>query len=107
MPGTRLPKFVGMTTSALVNFDLEQLHPHSTGALVSLVFNRGADFKSSSDKRSEMRNIREDMSKPTFKDIPGEFRGMKRHWTSSGLKERRDEEATLFEQGLELHARPA
>ncbi len=97
-----IPKFVGMTRAALSNFDLERLHPHSTGALVSLVFNRGADFKSSSDKRREMRNIRSLMSKPVFVDIPDEFREMKRHWTSKGLQERRDEEADLFARGLEI-----
>jgi hypothetical protein len=97
-----VPKFVGMTMRALENFDAEMLHPHSTGALVSLVFNRGADFKSSSDKRLEMRQIREHMAEPVFKEIPGELRAMKRHWTSKGLKERRDAEAKLFERGLEL-----
>ena len=97
-----IPKFVGLTRAALPNFDLEKLHPHCTGALVSLVFNRGSDFKSNTDKRSEMRQIRAYMTKPVFGEIPDEFRDMKRHWTSKGLKDRRDEEADLFEKGLEL-----
>ena len=97
-----IPKFVGLTRAALPNFELEKLHPHCTGALVSLVFNRGADFKSNTDKRSEMRRIRAYMTKPAFAEIPGEFRDMKRHWTGKGLQERRDEEAELFTKGLAL-----
>ncbi len=97
-----LPKFVGQTKAALPNFELERLHPHSTGALVSLVFNRGPDFKSNTDKRLEMRKIRAHMAKPVFAEIPDELRDMKRLWTSKGLQSRRDEEADLFEKGLEL-----
>jgi len=98
-----LPLYVGKTMWALENFDLDQMHAHSTGALVSLVFNRGHNFTSTSDKRSEMVNIRRHMEKPVYPPIPAELRRMKRHWSSAGLKKRRDEEADLFEEGVQIY----
>lgn len=93
-----IPKFTAMADAALPNF--RELAPDAAGALVSLVYNRGADFKSASDKRAEMRNIREHMERKEYTKIPGELRAMKRLWTSKGLQDRREAEAVLFERGL-------
>ena len=95
---TTLPKFYQLTEAALPNF--RELAPDAKGALVSLVYNREADFKSTSEKRLEMRNIREHMEKKEYAKIPAELRAMKRLWTLPGLQRRRDAEAVLFERGL-------
>jgi len=68
-------------------------------ALVSLVFNRGASL--TGDRRKEMLRIQELLRVGELDKIPEQFRAMKRLWPDSrGLRRRRDEEATLFEQGL-------
>lgn len=98
----KLPKLVGQLYAALDNLD--RLHPHSRGALLSLVFNRGASFKADGDRYREMRRIRALMSAGTeqdFAQIPAELRSMKRIWgAQSSLSERREGEAKLFEAGL-------
>jgi hypothetical protein len=93
-----LTDYVNRTDAALPNF--RQLAPDAAGALVSLVYNRGADFRSASEKRIEMSNIRAHMETKEFTRIPAELRAMKRHWTSRWLQERREAEAVLFERGL-------
>jgi GH24 family phage-related lysozyme (muramidase) len=68
-------------------------------ALVSLVFNRGPSL--SGDRRREMCNIQALLKTGNFKEIPNQFREMKRLWPDSkGLRRRREEEADLFEGGL-------
>ena len=76
------------------------LHPHSFGALYSLVYNRGSGM--SGDKRQEMRNIRDHMAARRFGKVPDEFRAMKKLWVGkfAGLVKRREDEAKLFEKGL-------
>lgn len=86
------------------------LSDDSFGALVSLVYNRGAAMPINSQRRLEMRQIRDLMNEPdtairrtNFAMIPGKIREMKRHWsaeTQPGLHVRRDLEAELFELGL-------
>jgi hypothetical protein len=76
-----------------------ELPPDSYGALVSLVFNRGAGM--AGESRREMRAIRDLMQAKTYTAIPEQLRAMKRLSPEvDGLRKRRDAEATLFEKGL-------
>lgn len=72
------------------------------GALVSLVFNRGAGgFTDPRERFREMRAIRDHLRNRQPERIPAELRSMARLWPDSqGLQKRRAEEADLFEQGL-------
>lgn len=98
---TSLPKYAALTAK-LPNYKL--LHPHCKGALVSLVYNRGASFSTAGARYQEMRNIKSHMAAGRFSAIPTEFRSMKRLWAGDpslkGLLTRRDKEADLFEFGL-------
>lgn len=98
---TSLPKYATLAAK-LPNYD--DLHPHCKGALVSLVYNRGASFSAAGDRYKEMRAIKAHMAARQFAAIPAEFRVMKRLWAGDpslkGLLTRRDQEADLFEFGL-------
>lgn len=77
------------------------LSPDSYGALVSVVFNRGAGMDG--DRRLEMRQIRDALATGDLAAIPGYIRAMKRLWEGqgmAGLLARRDAEADLFQAGL-------
>lgn len=79
------------------------LPPHSYGALVSLVYNRGAAFDAQGERYTEMRNIRGLMESRQFDGIAAQIRAMKRLWpTVPTLANRREREAQLFEKGLML-----
>lgn len=96
-----LPRFSKYTSDA---FDLtpNRLHPHSNGALISLVFNRGASL--SGDSRREMRSIKTNIANRKENLVPSNIRSMKRLWSYSklkGLHLRRDAEAKLFQEGLD------
>jgi GH24 family phage-related lysozyme (muramidase) len=97
-----LPRYVGETESALPN--TKALSQDSLGALVSLVYNRGATFSYPGDRYNEMRAIKELMSLAKFDEIPAQIRSMKRLWVGDpdmkGLLLRRDAEASLFAFGL-------
>ena len=95
---TTVPMFARLVLAAFPN--ARDLHPHSFGALFSLVYNRGASM--SGPKRQQMRNIRDHMAQRRFTLVPQEIRDMKALWGAnmSGLLKRRDSEAKLFEQGL-------
>lgn len=85
--------------------NLDRLHPHARGALLSLVFNRGTGgFTSSRDRFREMVVIRKLMTSgrpQDFAEIPGQLRAMTRVWGSeSSLSKRRRQEADLFEAGM-------
>jgi hypothetical protein len=68
-------------------------------ALVSLVFNRGANL--SGDRRKEMLDIQAYLRTGSLAQIPNAFRQMNRLWpNSAGLRRRRNEEADLFQLGL-------
>ena len=91
-----LPRFIKETLKAFPNAD--SLHPDAFGALVSIVFNRGASVSGSS--RAEMANIRELIPSKNYKKIAQEIRNMKRLWVGKGLDgllKRRDEEANLVD----------
>jgi hypothetical protein len=74
------------------------------GALVSLVYNRGArmeDSPSHPGDRQEMRDIRDALQAGRPERVPAALRAMKRLWPAGGdLAERREHEAALFEEGL-------
>lgn len=91
-----LPRFIKETLRAFPGAD--KLHPDAFGALVSIVFNRGASV--TGDSRREMLNIRNLISSKNYKAIAQEIRSMKRLWIGKGLDgllKRRDEEASLVE----------
>ena len=97
-----LPRFTKQTADA---FDLTptRLHPHSNGALVSLVFNRGPST-ANTDSRKEMRWIKYNISTNHEEKVPSDIRSMKRLWSPTklkGLHLRRDAEAKLFQEGLD------
>jgi hypothetical protein len=100
--GATLVQTAALTATALPNAN--RLHPDSFGALVSLVYNRGASFRLQGERYTEMRQIAEDMAAMQFAQVPGRIRGMKRLWAGkpdmAGLVKRREMEATLFEDGL-------
>jgi GH24 family phage-related lysozyme (muramidase) len=99
-------RYVGLTESSLPN--TSALLPDSLGALVSLVYNRGASFgvppeKDPAGRYTEMRAIKVHMANRDWSKIPDEIRGMKRIWQGQGLDGliiRRELEARLFEQGM-------
>jgi peptidoglycan hydrolase-like protein with peptidoglycan-binding domain len=74
------------------------------GVLVSLVYNRGTSMTDSPQlpgNRKEMRDIRDAVAAGRFEEIPAALRAMKRLWPEgNGLRERREREAKLFEEGL-------
>lgn len=80
------------------------LPPDCFGAIVSLVFNRGAAV--SGTNREEMRQVRDALraGPDSWYRIPGMIRAMVRIWKGKpierGMTRRRNAEAALFEQGL-------
>lgn len=69
------------------------------GALVSLVYNRGASMDG--DRRKEMREIRNLVAAGALAEVPWQFEAMKRLWpATSGLDDRRQREADLWRAGL-------
>lgn len=93
---TTVPKFINYTLKAFPK--CEELHPDAFGALVSIVFNRGASMSGS--RRAEMRRIRALVPLKDYKEIAIQIRNMKRLWENKGLKGllyRRDAEAALVE----------
>jgi GH24 family phage-related lysozyme (muramidase) len=80
-----------------------ELNGDCFGAIASIVYNRGGGgFTSSGDRYSEMRLIRAAIASGDLKSIPGYIRKMKRLWPNvGGLLKRRDDEAKLFEAGLQ------
>ena len=77
-----------------------ELRPNACGALISLVYNRGAAM--TGDSRREMRNIRDNcVPKQDYACIAAEIRSMKRLWrgtvNENGLSARREAEAILTE----------
>lgn len=105
-----LPQFAAMVRKIYPG--VEQLPPDAQGALLSLVYKRGADIDPKKDRRREMYNISlllspeqgvalfEDVKRvllaQTLSQIAFEIRKMKRLWpTVKGLRDRRDKEADL------------
>ena len=94
-----VPRYLAICRRALPGFD--KLPPDCKGAILSLVFNRGASFGKAGDRYREMRAIKAAIASGKLDAIPAQLRSMKRIWPNSrGLRDRRDAEAALFEKGL-------
>jgi hypothetical protein len=98
-----LPSFTKQTANAFA-LTPERLHPHSNGALVSLVYNRGPSL-ANTDSRKEMRWIKYNISINREDRVPYDIKSMKRLWGPSlkGLWLRRDAESKLFQEGLDAN----
>ncbi|SDC06122.1 hypothetical protein SAMN05216337_1001155 [Bradyrhizobium brasilense] len=96
-----VPRYLGMLFRACPG--ARDLAPDCVGALLSIVFNRGAGgFSSSAPRFAEMRQVKAALASGDLARIPGLIKSMKRLWPNSrGLRDRRDAEAALFERGLE------
>jgi len=91
-----VPEYEAQTRAAFPGFDA--LPTDAQGALVSLVFNRGASMKG--DRRTEMRAIRDAVPSGDLQEIADQLRKMKRLWVGQGLDgllRRRDAEADMVE----------
>ncbi|MBL7726885.1 MAG: hypothetical protein JNM68_04325 [Dinghuibacter sp.] len=89
-----LPQFAAMVRKIYPG--VEKLPPDAQGALLSLVYNRGADIDPKKDRRREMYNIVALVARGDLAGIAAEIRAMKRLWpTVKGLRDRRDKEADL------------
>lgn len=89
-----LPQFAAMVRKIYPG--VEKLPPDAQGALLSLVYNRGADIDPKKDRRKEMFNIAALVAKGDLAGIAAQIRAMKRLWpTVKGLRDRRDKEADL------------
>jgi len=96
-----IPKYMNEARRGLPGYD--RLPPHCKGALLSLVYNRGASFQKKDDRYREMRGVRAAMISGNLEEIPGLLRSMARLWTTKsvrGVALRREHEAKLFEKGL-------
>ena len=98
-----LPLYELRTAQAFPGVDA--LPEDARGALVSLVYNRGASMVDNSpdDRRREMRAIREAVAAGDLAAIAAQLRAMKRLWEGKGmggLIARREEEAQLVESAL-------
>jgi len=92
-----MPRFGAMTSQAFPG--ITRQHAHTQGAMLSIVFNRGASMTGS--KRTEMRAIRSAIAAGNIRTVPAEIRSMKRLWIGRGLPgllRRRDAEAALIER---------
>lgn len=90
-----MPKYAVDTRKAFPG--VEKLPPDAQGALLSLVYNRGA-LIDNSDRRKEMKNIVGYVASGNLAKIAAEIRSMKRLWDinkARGLHIRRDKEADL------------
>ena len=91
-----LPKYEALTVEVFPHADT--LPPDAYGALVSLVYNRGASLVG--DSRREMRVIREAVAHGDLRTIAAQIRSMKRLWEGKhldGLIARREAEAQLVD----------
>lgn len=96
-----VPYAVAQTEDVFANSGA--LSDDSFGALVSLVYNRGAAIPRGSDSRREMLAIHDLMAAKNFAAVPAQIRSMKRLWPgpdARGLIIRREAEAVLFEVGM-------
>jgi hypothetical protein len=76
---------------------LDQLHPDAAGAIVSLVYNRGASL--TGDRRREMAAIKPLVAAKDYQGIASRIRAMQRLWPNvKGLQQRREAEAVLVER---------
>ncbi|MBR0871212.1 peptidoglycan-binding protein [Bradyrhizobium tropiciagri] len=95
-----VPRYLAICRRLLPGFD--ELSPDCAGVILSVAFNRDAGgFNKPGPRWSEMRQIKACIGSGDLARIPGLLRSMKRLWPDSrGLRDRRDDEAALFEHGL-------
>ena len=94
-----LPHYTAETILAFPGLD--RLPTLVRGALVSLVFNRGTGMIGA--RRTEMRAIRDAVTKGDLREIARQLRAMKRLWAGQGLDgllKRREAEAQLVEEAM-------
>ena len=99
--GRSLPLQVGLTRNTYTAFG--QLPGFCRSVLVSLVFNRGTLLEDNpgSDRRREMRTIRDLLDQDKLDEVPEQILSMQRLWSNtSGLHKRRAQEAELWREGL-------
>lgn len=98
-----IPLYTGLTVSKLPAA-ARGLPQDCLGALVSLVYNRGAPFRSEKPRFREMKRIYGHLEDGELDQIPAEILAMRRIWQGQpkmrGLVKRRELEAALFSQGL-------
>ncbi|HEV2806676.1 MAG TPA: hypothetical protein VGW57_17255 [Chthoniobacterales bacterium] len=95
-----LPLYSKRTEDAFPGLD--QLPEKVQGALVSLVFNRGASM--TGESRREMRAVKDAVAAGDLQEIANQIRAMKRLWEGKGLDgllRRRDAEADLVESAID------
>jgi len=98
-----IPRFELLAAQAFPGLD--RLPADAQGALVSLVYNRGASMvdKPGEDRRREMRAIRDAVVEEDLQEIADQLRSMKRLWEGKGLDgllKRREAEALLVESAI-------
>jgi len=99
-----LPQQLALTQQTFPVGGGKVVPPLCLGVLVSLVYNRGPKLTDDpgSDRRREMRKIRNELSDGNFAPVPSLLRSMSRLWPiSNGVHSRRLREAALFEIGLQ------
>lgn len=81
---------------------VDKLLPDAAGALLSLIYNRGANTDKNLDRRIEMFNIKELVVKKDYNGIADQISAMKRLWgdKENGLRIRRDMEAELVRKAI-------
>ena len=97
--GCMMPEHVRHTRTSYPSLD--SLPPARRTALISLVFNRGADLDG--DRRREMMRIHELLAVGDVDRVAGQFEEMERLWdpaTERGVIVRRRREATLWREGF-------
>lgn len=79
------------------------------GVQVSVAYNRGdAGYDLAGDRYSEMRAMKAHIQRGDLAAVPGDLRAMKRLWPGvTGLQNRREHEAVLWERGLTMAPDPA
>ena len=95
-----LPRYFEMTRRIYPAVADQSLNAAQRTALVSLVYNRGADLEG--DRRREMRTIQTLLLNGQLADVPAQFESMTRLWqnVAPGLVKRRRAEATLWQSGF-------
>ncbi|MEY9674560.1 peptidoglycan-binding protein [Bradyrhizobium elkanii] len=95
-----VPRYLAICRRLLPGFD--KLSPDCVGVILSIAFNRDASgFNMPGTRWTEMRQIKACIASGELAKIPGLIRSMKRLWPNErGLRDRRNDEAALFEHGL-------
>lgn len=92
-----LPKYAKTTIRAFPN--VEYLYPDAQGAMLSLIYNRGASMKG--DRRKEMLMLKQLIPTKNYVGMARSIRSMKRLWADDknlrGLLIRRENEAKFVE----------